>query len=387
MAKTTTTSSARTAVDAERVSADDAATEARSADLPMSTRLLTFVGSMIAGFFAMLVAAVAQIVAFIERFLYDGKKALYGLAVTRILFGVTALGLLTSNFTTRLYTFGPGSAWNGELAQPVSDFPKIWIFSAFHAVMDNAVLYTLLYVLLAAIAVLFTIGWRFRIVLPIFFCLWVGFIEASDIVGDQGDNMFRIALVLLFFADPAARWSVDARRRAKKGEWFAPGSQPAQIGTVLHNLALVALTAQVCFVYASGALYKAGGAPWAEGYAVYNPLHTARFGTWPVLSDLVTAWGPMVVAIGWGSILLQVAFPLMLLTRPTRLIGLIGILSFHIGIAVLMGLPWFSLTMIAIDSIFIRDRSWQRLATGTIERWQASKQPPGAMPERVLVDA
>ncbi|NKF34061.1 HTTM domain-containing protein, partial [Pseudomonas sp. BGM005] len=84
---------------------------------------------------------------------------------------------------------------------------------------------------------------------------------------------------------------------------------------------------------------------------------TARFGTWPVLSDLVTAWGPMVVVASWGSIILQVAFPLMLLTRPTRLLGLLGILSFHIGIAVLMGLPWFSLTMIAIDSIFIRDRT------------------------------
>lgn len=355
--------------------------------VPVSTRLLTFAGTMISGLWAMMIAAIAQIVAFIDRFLYDGKKALYGLAVTRILFGVTAIGLLASNFGTRLYTFGSGSAWNGELATPVSDFPKVWIFSAFHVVMGNDALYTLLYLLLGVLAVLFTIGWRFRIVHPLFFCMWIGFIEANDMVGDQGDNMFRIALLLLFFADPAARWSIDARRRAKKGEWFASNSSPAQIGTVLHNLALVALTAQVCFVYASGALFKAGGTPWAEGYAVYNPLQTARFGTWPVLSDLVTTWGPMVVMISWASILIQVAFPLMLLTRPTRLIGLIGILSFHIGIAVLMGLPWFSLTMIAIDAIFIRDRSWQRLTAGTIERWKASKQPLGAAPERSLVDA
>jgi hypothetical protein len=66
----------------------------------------------------------------------------------------------------------------------------------------------------------------------------------------------------------------------------------------------------------------------------------------------------------------------MLLTRPTRLIGLIGILSFHIGIAVLMGLPWFSLTMIAIDSIFIRDRTWKRLSTGVVRRWEAAKAAP-----------
>ena len=352
--------------------------EPETAQASLPTRLLTFAASMIAGFWNMLLSAVDRVSAFVFDWLFSGKKALYGLAVTRILFGVTALGLLASNFSTRLYTFGAGSAWNGELAEPVSDFPKIWIFSAFHAAMGNDVLYTALYVLLAALAVLFVLGWRFRIVLPVFFCMWVGFIEANDMVGDQGDNMFRIALLLLFFADPAARWSLDARRRARSGEWFAPGSQPALLGTVFHNLALVALTAQVCFVYASGALFKAGGAPWEQGYAVYNPLHTMRFGTWPVLSDLVTTWGPMVVLFSWGSIILQVAFPLALLTRPTRLIALVGILSFHIGIAVLMGLPWFSLTMIAIDSIFIRDRTWQRLSAGVAKRWSASKTPPSA---------
>lgn len=222
------------------------------------TRLLTFASSMIGGLWAMVLSAIDRISAFVGDWLFNGKKALYGLAVTRILFGVTAIGLLASNFSTRLYTFGSGSAWDGELAEPVSEFPKIWVFSAFHAAMGNDVLYTALYLLLGALAVLFVLGWRFRIVLPIFFCLWVGFIEANDMVGDQGDNMFRIALLLLFFADPAARWSLDARRRAKSGEWFAPNSQPALLGTMFHNLALVALTAQVCFVYASGALYKAG---------------------------------------------------------------------------------------------------------------------------------
>lgn len=344
---------------------------------PLPTRLLAFLTSMIAGFWAMLLSAVYRISTFVENWLFNGKKALCGLAVTRILFGITALGLLAANFGTRLYTFGSGSAWNGELADPVSDFPKIWVFSAFHAAMGNDLLYTALYLLLGVLAVLFVLGWRFRIVLPVFFVLWVGFIEANDMVGDQGDNMFRIALLLLFFADPAARWSLDARRRARVGEWFAPGSQPALIGTVFHNLALVALTAQVCFVYASGALYKAGGSPWSEGYAVYNPLQTARFGTWPVLSDLVTTWGPMVTMFTWGSIILQVAFPLMLLTRPTRLVGLVGILSFHIGIGVLMGLPWFSLTMIAIDAIFIRDRTWARLSAGVKRRWnEAASAPP-----------
>ncbi|WP_336660642.1 HTTM domain-containing protein [Leucobacter sp. USHLN153] len=328
-----------------------------------------FLGSLVAAVWSAVWQAISRAVSFVEEWLFSGKKSVYGLAVTRIVFGLTALGLLLANFRSRLYTFGSGSAWNGELAEPVSDFPKIWFFSAFHAVAANDVAFTLLYIVLMGLAVLFVLGWRFRIVLPVFFALWVGFIEMNDMVGDQGDNMFRIALVLMFFADPAARWSLDARRR-RKAEWFPEGTSGNQIGTVLHNLALVALTAQVAFVYASGGLYKAQGSPWAEGYAVYNPLHTMRFGTWPVLSDIVTAWGPAVAIGTWGSIILQVTFLLMLLSRPTRLFALFGILSFHIAIGVLMGLPWFSLTMIAIDSIFIRDRSWQRLSDSVSERWR-----------------
>lgn len=338
-------------------------------------RVTVFTGSVISGAWNSMLDGLGAAFEWCDDWLFNGKKALYGLAVTRIIFGLAMLGLLLSNFGTRLYTFGSGSAWNGEITQPISDFPNIWLFSLFNRVAANDALFTVCYVVLIVLAVLFILGWRFRIVLPLFFIGWVSFIEMNDMVGDQSDNMQRIAMILLLFADPAARWSLDARRRAKRGEWFPEGSGPKQLGTALHNLALVALVAQVSFVYVSGGLYKAQGAPWAGGWAVYDPLHTMRFGTWPILSDLLTAWGPAVTIAAWGSILIQIGFPLMLLTRPTRLVALAGILSFHIAIGVVMGLPWFSLTMIAIDAIFIRDRSWLRLSAGSKRRWRESKRP------------
>lgn len=338
-------------------------------------RVGAFIGLTIAAAWNAVLDGLGAMVEWGDNWLFGGKKALYGLAVTRIVFGLAMLGLLLSNFGTRLYTFGSGSAWNGEIANPISDFSNIWLFSLFNRVAGNDLLFTLCYLALIGLAVLFILGWRFRIVLPVFFIGWVGFIEMNDMVGDQSDNMQRIAMIIMLFADPAARWSLDARRRAKRGDWFAEGSSPNQIGTVLHNLALVALVAQVCFVYVSGGLYKAQGAPWAGGWAVYDPLQTMRFGNWPILSDLMTTWGPMVTIAAWGSILIQIGFPLMLLTRPTRLVGLAGILSFHIAIGVVMGLPWFSLTMIAIDAIFIRDRSWLRISSGAKRRWTEAQAP------------
>lgn len=341
-------------------------------------------------------------IAFVESWLVDAKRARYGLAVTRILLGVTGLGLLATNFRTRYYAFGSGSAWNGEAAAPLSDFPQILIFSGFHRLALNDTAFTAAYLALAALTVLVILGWRMKIVLPVYFVAWVSFVEMNDSLGDQGDNMYRITLLALLFADTAGRWSLDARRRARLPEggtrwqrvWRGEPFVPAWITNTAHNLVLVAVACHVCFVYASGALYKAAGDPWQHGYAIYNPLHTERFGTWPELSELFTTWSPMVTAISWSSIILQMAFPMMLLRRFTRVIALFGIGSFHLGIAILMGLPWFSLAMIAIDAIFIRDVTWKATGQRIGTVWRESRagstetdRPPDPAPEPARVDA
>ena len=314
----------------------------------------------------------------LEEMLTGRYHATYGLAVTRILIGFTGLGLILTNFNARHYAFGVGSAWNGEIAEPKSDFPNIWLFSLFHQAVTTPPLFTAMMIGLALLAIVIILGWRTRIVLPIYLVLWVSFIELNDGAGDQGDNAYRMFMIAMLFADTTRRWSLDARRRARNPEFpDNDGGQWRWALIMANNLAIVVLAFQVCAIYMSGGLYKAGGEAWQHGFAVYNPLHTQQFGTWPVLSDLMTAWGPMVVAISWGSILFQCAFPFMLFNRYTRIIALLGILSFHLGIALLMGLPWFSLTMIAVDAIFIRDRSFAKVSA-YLWHWWASSAPRGA---------
>ena len=328
-----------------------------------------------------------------EHWLVDAKHARHGLAVTRILLGLTALGLLATNFRTRYYAFGSGSAWNGEAAAPSSDFPNIWIFSGFNRIALNDAAFTAAYVGLAVLAALVVLGWRMKIVLPLFFIGWVSFIEMNPDLGDQGDNMFRITVLSLLFADTAGRWSLDARRRARIPA-EAPALRrllhggpylPAWLTNTAHNLVLVAVAFHVCFVYASGALYKAGGAPWQQGYAIYNPLMTEHFGPWPEIGALLTTWAPLVTVISWSSIILQMCFPMMLLRRPTRIIALFGICSFHVGIAILLGLPWFSLAMIAIDAIFIRDVTWQYVTGRFKTAWVVAR--GGHPPEQPVTEA
>lgn len=333
-----------------------------------------------------LIGAVGNCFIIIENWLLESKKATYGLAVTRILFSITALGLLASNFSTRYYTFGSGSTWTGELGNPTSEFPRIWLFSLFRRAVANDFAFTLLYLLVAALAVTVLIGYRTRLLLPVFWVLWVSLIELQDMVSDQGDNIFRIALFGMIFADTSGRWSLDAARRNRskpKGNvltrlWRGNHVLPQSLVNMAHNLVVVTLTCQVVFIYVSGALYKAGGKPWQDGTAVYAPLHVTRFAPWPELNEIVTTWAPAVAAMSIGSVLIQLFFPGALLFRWTRIPILFGMIGFHAGIGLFMGLPWFSLAMVAIDSIFVRDVTWQRLET-----WfkNAAREQPDPLPD------
>ncbi|MEO7018083.1 MAG: HTTM domain-containing protein, partial [Leifsonia sp.] len=319
---------------------------------------------------AAIAAMLHAFVSWFEGWLLDSKKATYGIAVARIGLSTAALGILVSNFSTRLYTWGAGGAWSGDIASPRSDFPQIWIFSAFQAVRESAVGFTVLYLLVGVLAVLLLVGYRVRIVMPAFLIMWISLIELQRMIGDQGDNMFRIALIALLFTDAGKRWSLDARRRKNASEdgaiivraWAGSRILPAWLTNLSHNLAVIVLACQICMVYVAGALFKAGGVPWQNGYAIYAPLHTQRFGTWPELSTFVTTWGPAVAVLTIGSVLFQVIFAGALLNKWTRRMVLLAMLSFHAGIGLLMGLPWFSLIMVSVDGIFIRDVTWAGLA-------------------------
>lgn len=310
----------------------------------------------------------------VEDWLTARKHAQYGLAITRILMGLAALGILLTHWTTRYYTFGAAAAWSGEMeGTPNSEFAQLWLFSAFHSALGNNVIFSALYVLMIALSIPVILGWRFRVIAPFFWVLWVSLNEVNEFQGDQSGNLFRIVFFFLLFADPVKQWSLDSRRRARKGELFAAGSGVQQIGNALHNLVVIAVGAQVILVYLSGGFYKVQGESWRSGVAVYETLSVQRYNTWPVLSEFLLKWGPVVGVATVGTLLLQTLFGAMLLHRFTRVIALIGMVGFHLGIGVLMGLPWFSLIMFAVDAVFVRDRSWEAVSSGLRRRWRARK--------------
>ncbi|GGL97589.1 HTTM domain-containing protein [Glutamicibacter protophormiae] len=327
------------------------------------------------------------VVATIDGWLLDSKHAMYGIAVARMIFAAAALGLLLTNFNTRHYTYGSGAAWSGQLEEANGSFAGNPLFEVFFSIARNDAAVTVYFLMLIVLAAALLVGYRARLILPAFLVLWIGLIETPYFGGDQGDNALRIALFLMLFTDHSARWSFDARRRGRSANstgtipaklWRGTRILPAGLTNLWHNLALVALACQVFMIYVSGALFKAGGEPWQNGTAIYGPLHTMRFGPWPELSELITTFGWVVALGSIGSVMLQVCFPGALLFRWTRIPVLFAMISFHAGIALLMGLPWFSLAMVGIDAIFIRDITWERMANWFKRSARANEEAPPA---------
>ncbi|MFJ9030893.1 HTTM domain-containing protein [Streptomyces sp. NPDC102274] len=138
---------------------------------------------------------------------------------------------------------------------------------------------------------------------------------------------------------------------------YAPDSEPRALLDILanlvHNAGLAVIMAEVCLVYATAGWYKIQGSRWQDGTALYYPLKLDYFSPWPDLSGLLASSGVMVMLVGYGTVIVQVAFPFTLFNRRVKNVLLVAMMVEHAGIAVLLGLPFFSLAMIAADAVFL----------------------------------
>ncbi|MEU0839984.1 HTTM domain-containing protein [Streptomyces sp. NPDC005962] len=144
------------------------------------------------------------------------------------------------------------------------------------------------------------------------------------------------------------------------GWWLARRHAPGEPRTVLdmlanlaHNGALVVIMGEVCLLYASAGWYKVQGSRWQDGTALYYPLHLDYFSPWPSLADALASSGTLVMLLTYGTVIVQVAFPFTLLNRRAKNVMLVLLMLEHIGIAVALGLPFFSLAAIAGDAVFL----------------------------------
>ncbi|GHH05274.1 HTTM domain-containing protein [Streptomyces lanatus] len=348
----------------------------------------------------------------------------YQTAVIRIGFTATWLLFLLREFPHRHEMYGPAGPWDFDLAQQLigtngSFTALIWSSSGFW--------FESVYVFAVLTSVLLLLGWRTRTMSVLFMVGVLSLQNRSIFMGDGGDNVLHLMCVYLVFTRCGRVWSLDERRARRqnaaraRGERIAPDrvgpvlwgvsgfalvaattagrldgdltvpvilwimwpamavwwivgrrARTAQprilldvIGNIVHNGALLVIMAEACLIYATAGWYKIQGTRWQDGTAVYYPLHLDYFSPWPALADLLSSSGTMVMLITYGTVLVQVAFPFTLFNRRVKNVLLTAMITEHAVIAVVLGLPFFSLAMIAADAVFLPTTFLRRLGGWT----------------------
>ncbi|WP_407646991.1 HTTM domain-containing protein [Actinacidiphila soli] len=151
-----------------------------------------------------------------------------------------------------------------------------------------------------------------------------------------------------FWLAQAVWWAVNR---------YAPDREPRTVLDIFANLAhngtLLVIIVEVCLIYATAGWYKIQGNRWQDGTALYYPLHLDDFSPWPELSHAMASSGLMVMVITYGTVIVQVAFPFTLFNRRVKNVLLALMMVEHASIAVVLGLPFFSLAMITADAVFL----------------------------------
>lgn len=325
----------------------------------------------------------------IEDWFLAERRAERGLAVTRVLIGTAMFGMLLTNFGVRHALWGPASGW-------IEPFRHDTNFGSLHTLFADtqAWSFTLKYLVLMLISLAVILGWRTRAATLLLVIGVTALVERNTLVGDAGDNIARVGLIWMLFMNTAEHWSLDARRRRRALRGPRPPRSilrrlsvglpvlPRSFTTTIHNVALLALALQLFILYTASALYKVQGGIWQNGTALYYPLASTEFTVLPWINSLMVSNAVLLTAATYFAVYIQLFFAVGLLHPVTRRVALLGVIAMHLGIALLMGLPWFSLSMIAFDAIFVSAATYAALESylrrrlgPTLDRLRARLRP------------
>ncbi|MFJ8645414.1 HTTM domain-containing protein [Streptomyces sp. NPDC093546] len=321
--------------------------------------------------------------------LIERPISLYAAAALRIGYGLLYLVFLLREFPHRDEIWGPGSPWTPALARQLFD-QSGW--ASVLTLSDSRAYFETCYAAAVVTSALFMLGWRTRAMSVLFALMVASFHARAIFMTDGGDNLILLMAVYLVFTACGRRWSLDARRArlrsvagpaARLSPGGAGGLRPhlrdARLGvvTVLHNCGMFVIAAQVCFLYGAAGLYKVQGGTWGNGTALHYALNLHLFQPWPELSRMLDAHEVLITAACYLTVLLQVAFPFVLFGRlKYPVLGML--LTMHVGIAVLLGLPLFSAAMIVADAVFLPDRFYRSLGALRLAARRRAVQDTGA---------
>lgn len=295
-----------------------------------------------------------------------------GAALLRIALGGLTAILYALHLQQRHFLWGPDGivSWPDNLAMLTES--RAWTLYQFFPSRFGA---ECLYWLGLVVSVLFTLGLFTRLSSILFFLFTWSLYQRNWYAIDGGGNLLIILAIYLMFADLSAL-SLDRILFRNRG-----GRRTRWLSGMLHNFAMTACLVQLSILYFVSAFFKIQGHVWSNGTALYYILRTNGFSL-PGWSELIWRSALLVTAGTYATILFELVHPFLMWHRRLKYPMFMGAVCLHVGIGVLMGLPWFSLTMIMAHAPMFEDGEYGALVEWVRGRMRSRGRPPQEQPGR-----
>jgi hypothetical protein len=301
----------------------------------------------------------------VVSWMIDAPRATSSLSLLRAVVGLVSVALYVRQYSGRALFFGPDGVYGTEGIRQYTASIGTW---SLYAASASPVFFEVVFHVGLIVALLVTLGVGGRLVLALHYVLMWSLYMANPAFMDGGDALAATATLFLL---PTRCYSAFTVLPQGIGRRLHP------LGNLLNNTGLLLLATQVAVVYLMAGLYKVQGELWQDGTALYYILNVPEFFL-PGITPLLVQSDWFMVIAAYATVLTSVFFPALIFFRAGRPVAVAMMLTFHLAIAVLMGLTSFALVMAAYDLLFVnghvlnlRERArtlWTRAASPLVQR-------------------
>jgi vitamin K-dependent gamma-carboxylase-like protein len=225
-------------------------------------------------------------------------------------------------------------------------------------VSDSPFFVGLLFIVFALAALSLTAGYRTRVAGWLCWILLISLYRRNPIVNNSGDYYLPLLLLWGNFLPWAEAFSADSAHRSEPRENY------------YSALPGFCYLCQVAILYWFSAVLRTG-VPWQiDGSALYDALHLEAMNT-KLASYLLFLGTDLLALTTFVTLFMEIVGPILLfLPSPrARILGVVLIMSFHLGIFVSLTIPVFALICIVGPLGLIPREFWSNRVGKKVECW------------------
>lgn len=279
----------------------------------------------------------------LSRKLTSRKRAVAALGLLRSVVGLLGVAYYIGLYGKRYFLLGNDGVFGQDATMSNATTAGTW---SLYRMQDDLWWFDCIFYAGLACALLTFLGIGGRLILALHYAfLWSTYMQNPFLL-DGGDNIIMIIVPFLLLTRCYQSFSLLNILRVRE----APRNGSLAIG--FHNCGALLIMVQICIVYLMAGLYKVQGQLWQDGTALYYILRTPEF-NFPAVTPLLFHFDILLVVGAYLTVLWSIFFPIMVVFKRGRKVAVFGMMLFHMGIAILMGLTSFALIMIAVDLLFV----------------------------------